>query len=90
MGEIMKNNFLTKIAWIASLMTIFMFSSYIDQIRLNLSGQVGSVILPIATIFNCAAWFSYGFFRTKIEWPIVICNLFGIVLGFLTFVTALI
>lgn len=48
----------TKIGWFASLMEIIMFSSYIDQIRMNISGQPGSIVLPLATTINGVAWVS--------------------------------
>jgi len=66
-----------------------MFVSYIDQIRLNISGQPGSVVLPIITTINCLAWFSYGFFKSKKDWPIIVANVPGIILGIITAITAI-
>lgn len=79
-----------KIGWFASFMAIAMYVSYIDQIQLNLSGQPGSLILPIVTTINCTAWILYGYNKSKKDWPIVICNIPGIVLGIITAITALI
>lgn len=79
----------TRIGWFASCMGIVMFSSYIDQIRLNLSGQPGSVILPIATTINGIAWVSYALLKTKKDWPIVACNALGAFLGVVTAATAI-
>ncbi|MFZ2970913.1 MAG: hypothetical protein WA063_07245 [Minisyncoccia bacterium] len=42
-----------------------MFSSYINQIRLNLAGNTGSVILPVATTINCISWSSYAILKEK-------------------------
>jgi uncharacterized protein with PQ loop repeat len=84
----MNKETLNKIGWFASAMGIALFFSYLDQVRLNLSGHPGSVILPIITTINCVAWASYGWLRTAKDWPIVICNLLGIVVGILTAVTA--
>lgn len=78
-----------RIGWFASAMAMLMFASYLDQIRLNLGGRPGSVILPVATTVNGIAWVCYAFFKTRTDWPIVVCNAVGAVLGLATAVTAL-
>lgn len=78
-----------KIGWFASLMAIAMYFSYIDQIRLNLSGQTGSMILPIITSVNCTAWTLYGSLKVKKDWPLIVCNVPGILLGIITAITAI-
>jgi uncharacterized protein with PQ loop repeat len=85
----MNEKTVNKIGWFASFMAIAMYFSYIDQIRLNLSGQTGSVILPIITTINCSAWIFYGSQKAKKDWPIIVCNVPGIILGIITVVTAL-
>lgn len=85
----MNEKLVNKIGWFASLMAILMYVSYIDQIMRNLSGVKGSIILPIATTVNCTAWTLYGFLKVKKDWPIIICNVLGIVLGIITAITAL-
>lgn len=85
MTEKMTNN----IGWFASLMAIAMYSSYIDQIRLNLEGHPGSIILPIVTVINCTAWTLYGSLKSKKDWPIIVCNIPGIILGIISAVTAM-
>lgn len=85
----MDQKVVNRIGWFASVMGILMFSSYIDQIRLNLNGQPGSVILPIATVINGVSWCTYGFLKTKTDWPIVVSNIVAIVLGSITAVTAI-
>ncbi|VVB77213.1 Uncharacterised protein [uncultured archaeon] len=77
-----------KVGWVASLMAILMYVSYVDQIRLNLSGHPGSAILPAITIVNCSFWVLYGLFLEKRNWPIIACNLPGIFLGAATAITA--
>lgn len=77
-----------KIGWFASLMAIAMYFSYIDQIMLNLQGQTGSIILPIVTTINCSAWVAYGWLKAKKDWPIISCNIPGIILGIITATTA--
>jgi len=79
-----------KIGWFASLTAIIMFSSYLDQIRLNIEGHHGSVILPVATIVNCTAWVIYALSRKNRDWPIFVCNAVGLIAGSLTAITALV
>jgi hypothetical protein len=86
----MLQNTVTKIGWFASMMGICMFISFIDQIRLNLGGQPGSIILPLATMINCMAWTSYGALKEKRDWPLICSNGLGILLGALTAGTVLI
>ena len=85
----MNEKTINKIGWIASIMTMIMFSSYIDQIRLNLSGCPGSVLLPITTIFNSSSWVVYALVKEKTDWPILVCNSLGLILGVATAITAL-
>jgi len=78
-----------EIGWIASMMGICMFFSFADQIRLNLAGQPGSVILPIATMVNCTAWTLYGCLKIKKDWPLICSNGLGILFAGITVVTGL-
>jgi uncharacterized protein with PQ loop repeat len=78
-----------KIGWIASILAILMYLSYIDQIRLNLSGHPGSLLIPVVTMFNCSVWVAYGFLLEKRNWPIIACNLPGILLGAISAITIL-
>jgi uncharacterized protein with PQ loop repeat len=80
---------LQTIGWLASIAAVMMYVSYIDQIMLNMAGQKGSVIQALATVINCSLWTVYGAGRPHKDWPIVIANLPGIVLGLLAFITAL-
>jgi len=85
----MSERHLARLGWAASIMAMAMYLSYIDQIRLNLSGAKGSLVLPMATILNCVLWLSYGYFREKRDWPIVLANAPGVVLGAAALITAL-
>lgn len=38
---------------------------------------------------NCVLWVSYGFFQEKKDWPIVIANLPGVILGTIAAMTVL-
>lgn len=71
----MNASVVNKIGWFASIMAMVMFVTYIDQIRLNLSGNPGSILLPIATTINCFSWLLYGVLKQPKDWPIIICNI---------------
>ena len=86
----MNEKLVTRIGWFASFMAVMMFVSYIDQIRLNLDGQKGSIILPIATLINCIAWVSYALLKQKKDWPIFMCNAVGVLVAVASIVTVLI
>jgi uncharacterized protein with PQ loop repeat len=78
-----------KIGWFATFMGIAMYFSYVDQIRLNLAGQTGSIILPIITTINATAWTMYGSSKAKKDWPIIVANIPGIIFGIITAITAI-
>lgn len=86
----MNEKIVDKIGWFASFMAVAMYFSYIDQIRLNISGHPGFIVLPIITTINCISWTLYGTYKTKLDWPIIIANIPGIVLGILSTITAII
>lgn len=67
------------LGWIATATAVAMYLSYIDQIQLNLAGQKGSTIQPLATMVNCSLWVAYGFMREKRDWPIVFANAPGVI-----------
>ena len=77
------------LGWVATATAVAMYLSYIDQIALNLKGEKGSTIQPLATMVNCALWVAYGFLRPKRDWPIVIANAPGVLLGGISLATAL-
>jgi uncharacterized protein with PQ loop repeat len=79
-----------RIGWFATVMGVAMFFSYVDQIRLNISGQPGSVVLPIITTINCTAWVLYASLKVKRDWPVIVSNAPGILLGIITAITAMI
>lgn len=86
----MNEKIINKIGWIASLVTISMYVSYIDQIRLNIYGQKGSVIVPIIATLTGIAWTSYALLKKKKDWPIAACNIPAIIFGIITFITAIV
>lgn len=76
------------IGWIATLTAVAMYVSYIDQISRNLSGAKGSVMQPVVTVINCSLWTAYGLLKSRKDWPIILANFPGIVLGGIAAVTA--
>ncbi len=86
-GATVDRPFLRWLGWIATVTAICMFFSYIDQIRLNLGEQKGSVLMPFATVVNCGLWTTYGWLRR--DWPVAAGNFPGVILGAIAFVTAL-
>lgn len=85
----MQEKYINYIGWFASIMAIAMYVSYIDQIKMNLTGVRGSFIQPLAATINSIAWASYGYLKPKKDWPMIVCNVTGIVLSGVTFYTAL-
>ena len=79
-----------RIGWFATVMGVAMFFSYVDQIRLNISGHPGSVMLPVITTVNCTAWVLYASLKPKRDWPVIVSNAPGILLGIITAATAII
>lgn len=77
------------VGWIASFLTFLMYLSYIDQIKLNLSGNQGSILLPAIATINCLFWVTYGFLKKNKDWSIICCNVPGIIFGAITAITAL-
>lgn len=85
----MNEKAINRLGWVASIMTISMYTSYIDQIRLNLSGQKGSLIVPIITTIAGITWTSYALLKNKKDWPIAASNIPAIIFGLITTITAI-
>lgn len=84
-----ENRFITVLGWIATFTAVCMYVSYIQQIGLNLDGTKGGAIQPLATAINCTLWVAYGLMKVKRDYPVALANFPGVVLGLITFVTAL-
>lgn len=78
-----------RIGWIASALTTVTSLSFIDQIRLNLEGHKGSVILAFLTTLNCIFWVLYGLMKKPKEWGIFTCNLIGGILSLVAGITGM-
>ena len=86
----MHDKHLRLLGWIATATAVAMYLSYLDQIKLNLGGENGSLIQALATMVNCSLWVAYGFLRRpRRDWPIVLANAPGVLLGAIAFATAL-
>ncbi|MGN6837412.1 SemiSWEET family transporter, partial [Neisseria sp. P0022.S010] len=73
---------------VATLAAVGMYVSYIPQIQNNLAGNPGSPLQPLVAAINCTLWFAYGFLKEKRDYPIILANAPGIILGLITFVTS--
>ena len=78
--------FITILGYVATFTSVCMYVSYLQQIGLNLSGQKGGWLQPFATMINCMA---YGLLKEKRDLSISLANAPGVILGLITFVTAL-
>jgi len=43
---------------------------------------------PLVAAINCTLWFAYGFLKEKRDYPIILANAPGIILGLITFITS--
>lgn len=73
----------------ASVISVLMYVSYIAQIISNLNGQKGNPIQPFIAAINASLWVMYGWNASKHDWPIIIANAPGVILGILTAITCL-
>lgn len=73
----------------ATVAAVCMYASYVFQIQNNLAGNKGNPIQPLCAAINCTLWLVYGLFKKERDWPIVIANAPGVVLGIITCVTSL-
>ena len=88
-GEMMKPKTLKMMGWIATGTAMLMYISYLPQIIHNIHGVKSGFLQPMVAAINCVLWVSYGFFQEKKDWPIVIANLPGVILGTIAAMTAL-
>lgn len=77
------------IGYVASVLAVIMYVSYIPQIADNLAGHPGNPVQPFAAMLNCIMWSAYGLLQKRKDWPIVIANVPGVFLAATAFATAL-
>ncbi|MCU7583755.1 SWEET family sugar transporter [Adlercreutzia muris] len=85
-----KRDIVAVVGRIASVLSVIMYVSYLTQIANNLGGNPGSPWQPLCAFFNCTMWTIYGFMKPKRDIPIIVANIPGIILGLVTFVTAIV
>lgn len=79
----------TMVGSIGAVIGIFVFIAYIPQILANLDGIKGQPWQPLFASFSCLIWVIYGWTKEpQKDFILIIPNLAGVVLGFLTFVTS--
>lgn len=75
---------------IGAFIGIFVFIAYIPQIYANLQGSKAQPFQPLFAAISCLIWVIYGWTKEpKKDWILIIPNSAGVILGGLTFLTAL-
>jgi hypothetical protein len=85
----MRHSKVVLLAVIATVVSMAMYVSYLDQIRLNVEGRPGSIVQPLIAFASCFMWSSIGFFRKPRDWPVALAGLPGVILGPITVITAI-
>lgn len=86
----LKQKINTLVGSIGAFMGVFVFISYIPQIIANLNGNKSHPLQPLMAAASCLLWVIYGWTKEpKKDIILIIPNATGVVLGFLTFLTAL-
>ena len=86
----LKSKINTIVGSIGAFIGIFVFIAYIPQILANLGGAKGQPWQPAMAAFSCLIWVIYGWTKEpKKDYILIIPNAFGVILGFLAFITAL-
>lgn len=86
----MKKEYVDKIGKLASILSVCMYVSYVPQIINNLNGQQGNPTQPLVAMINCLIWTLYGFLKDEKDIAIIVANVPGIFLGFITCLTSVI
>ena len=75
---------------IGAIIGIFVFIAYIPQIIANLNGAPAQPFQPLFAAVSCSIWVMYGWTKEpKKDWILIVPNAAGVILGGLTFITAL-
>ena len=75
---------------IGAFIGVFVFIAYIPQIIANLQGVKAQPFQPLFAAVSCLSWVIYGWTKEpKKDWILIIPNTAGVILGGLTFLTAL-
>ena len=80
----------TIVGSIGAVIGVFVFITYIPQIIANLGGEKAQPWQPLTASISCLIWVIYGWTKEpKKDFILIVPNLAGVILGFLTFITAL-
>lgn len=85
----MKKDFNTIVGSVGAAVGVLVFLTYIPQITANLHGIKGQPWQPLTASVSGLIWVVYGWTKKpKKDYLLIIPNLFGVILGFLTFLTS--
>ena len=80
----------TLVGSIGAFIGIIVFITYIPQIIANIGGQKAQPWQPLSASISCLIWVIYGCTKEpKKDYILIVPNAAGVILGFLTFITAL-
>ena len=71
------------------LLPVCMYVSYLQTNWSKFIRSKGGWLQPFATTINCSLWVAYGLLKEKRDLPISLANAPGVILGLITFITAL-
>ena len=77
------------LGWVATLMSVMMYVTYIPQIMDNLAGHAGNPIQPLVAAVNCSLWVAYALLKKDKDYPLAAANAPGIIFGLLAGITAI-
>ena len=81
--------FMENVGKVATVTAVAMYVSYFPQIMNNLAHPgTGDWIQPLVAAINCTLWVAYGFLKEKRDYPVMLANAPGIILGLITFITS--
>jgi hypothetical protein len=70
-------------------LSIVLWLTLADQVRLNLAGQKGSLLVALAIVANCILWVTYGYTKEPKELKVAWANIPGVLLGLVNLITIL-
>ena len=80
----------TLVGSIGAFIGIVVFITYIPQIIANIGGQKAQPWQPLSASISCLIWVIYGWTKEPKKYYILfVPNAAGVILGFLTFITAI-
>ena len=87
-GNWMSEKKLKILGWIGTVLSVFMYVSYIPQIWGDVHGHKTPFIQPLAAAVNCTIWTAYGLLKEKRDYPLSAANLPGVIFGLIATIAA--